>query len=171
MQWLTLTHTQQYHVKTHTIVHGHIYQSRYKSFLIEKDRYLLAAIKYVERNSVRAYLSKTFEGWRWGSGYRRLQGTATEQKLLSLPPSDLPKNYSAWINQPDKEVDLTRLRVSVFPGSMEQKRLLYVSPTALPKRYVSWINEPENKDILDELRRSVLRGVPFGDTAWVDHMT
>lgn len=55
-------------------------------------------------------------------------------------------------------------------GSMEQRTVLCAPPVALPKRYVSWINEPENKDILDELRRSVLRGVPFGDTAWVNHM-
>ncbi len=55
-------------------------------------------------------------------------------------------------------------------GSMEQRSVLHAPPVALPKRYVSWINEPENKDILDELRRSVLRGAPFGDTAWVDHM-
>src|SRR3989344_586902 len=79
MQWLTLTHTQQYHVYTKTIGHCHIYQGRYKSFLIEKDNYLLAAIKYVERNPVRAKLAKRVENWQWGSGYRRLEGKATER--------------------------------------------------------------------------------------------
>src|SRR3989338_289077 len=74
MQWLTLTHTQQCHAKTQTIGHGHLYQGRYKSFLIEKDSYLLAAIKYVERNPVRAGLAKKVESWQWGSGYRRLEG-------------------------------------------------------------------------------------------------
>src|SRR3989344_7919642 len=41
MQWLTLTHTQQYHVWKETTGHGHICQGRYKSFLIETDAYRL----------------------------------------------------------------------------------------------------------------------------------
>ncbi|OGG76869.1 hypothetical protein A3B35_00235 [Candidatus Kaiserbacteria bacterium RIFCSPLOWO2_01_FULL_54_24] len=113
MQWLTLTHTQQYHVRTRTIGYGHIYQGRYKSFIIEKDSYLLAVIKYVERNSVRARLAKTVEQWRWGSGYRRLKGTPKEQKLLAKAPVDFPNNYRIWVNQPDRMADVSSLRNSV----------------------------------------------------------
>ena len=113
MHWLTLTHTQQYHVQTKTIGYGHLYQGRYKSFLIEKESYLLTVIKYVERNPVRARLSKTVENWKWGSGYRRLKGASKEQKLLASLPIDLPKNYATWVNQPDREDDLTQLRVAV----------------------------------------------------------
>ncbi len=117
MQWLTLTHTQQYRSKTKTIGYGHLYQGRYKSFLIEKDTYLLAAIKYVERNPVRANITKKVESWKWGSGYRRLLGTSGEQKLLSRIPLELPKNYAAWVNQADKVHDLVQLRVSVAKGT------------------------------------------------------
>jgi|SRR3989338_5251571 len=116
MQWLTLTHTQQMHVKRKTIGYGHIYQGRYKSFLIEKESYLVAAIKYVERNPVRARLAKVVEGWRWGSGYRRILGTITEKKLVSDAPVALPKNYRSWVNVPDKTDDLADLRVSVNKG-------------------------------------------------------
>ena len=80
MQWLTLTHTQQYHAKKKSTGHGHIYQGRYKSFLVGKDSYLLAVIKYIERNPVRAKLVKKVEQWQWGSGYRRLNGTTKEKK-------------------------------------------------------------------------------------------
>jgi len=117
MHWLTLTHTQQYHVQTKTIGYGHLYQGRYKSFLIEKESYLLTVIKYVERNPVRARLSKTVENWKWGSGYRRLKGTSKEQKLLASLPIDLPKNYATCVNQPDREDDLTQLRVAVTKGT------------------------------------------------------
>lgn len=116
MQWLTLTHTQQYHVWKQTTGQGHVYQGRYKSFLIEKDSYLLTAIKYVERNPVRANLVRKVETWRWGSGYRRLNGTANERLLLSDSPIDLPRNYRSWVNQSDKEEDLTNMRVSTNRG-------------------------------------------------------
>lgn len=116
MQWLTLTHTQQYHVWKQTTGYGHIYQGRYKSFLVEKDAYLLTVIKYVERNPVRAKLAKRVEGWRWGSGYRRLDGSKKEKSLLIDPPVDLPRNYRTWVNEPDREDDLTNLRVSVNKG-------------------------------------------------------
>ncbi len=113
MQWLTLTHTQQYHVWKKTTGHGHIYQGRYKSFLVEKDTYLVTVTKYIERNPVRANLTRTVEAWRWGSGYRRLEGTRKEQSLLSDPPTDLPRNYRSWVNTPDKDEDLQQVRLSV----------------------------------------------------------
>ena len=116
MQWLTLTHTQQYHVWKQTTGHGHLYQGRYKSFLVEEDAYLLTAIKYIERNPVRAKLVKRVEQWRWGSGYRRLDGSKKERELLFDPPIDLPRNYRAWVNEPDKEDDLTDLRISATKG-------------------------------------------------------
>ncbi|OHA17614.1 MAG: hypothetical protein A2664_03265 [Candidatus Taylorbacteria bacterium RIFCSPHIGHO2_01_FULL_46_22b] len=116
MQWLTLTHTQQYHVRNKTIGYGHLYQGRYKSFLIERDNYLLAAIKYVERNPVRAKLAKKVESWQWGSGYRRLEGKATERLILTDSPVDLPRVYRTWVNKSDTDDDLTDARIAVNKG-------------------------------------------------------
>ena len=64
MGWLGTAHTRRYHAQTHTIGGGHLYQGRYKSFLVDDDTYLLTVIKYIERNPVRAKLSKTAESWR-----------------------------------------------------------------------------------------------------------
>ena len=116
MQWLTLTHTQQYHVWKQTTGHGHIYQGRYKFFLVENDSYLLAVIKYIERNPVRAKLVRKVENWKWNSGYRRLGGSRKEQSLLSDPPIDLPRNYRAWVNESEKEDDLANIRISIING-------------------------------------------------------
>jgi len=116
MQWLTLTHTQQHHAKKKRIGYGHLYQGRYKSFLVEKDNYLFAVIKYIERNPVRAKITKTVEGWKWGSGYRRLDGTVQERAILSEPLLDLPARYRQWVNQPDKEDELEIVRESVNKG-------------------------------------------------------
>lgn len=45
MQWLTLTHTQRWHQQKHTKGTGHLYQGRYKSFIIESDNHLLSVME------------------------------------------------------------------------------------------------------------------------------
>jgi len=116
MQWLTLTHTQQYHARKETIGYGHLYQGRYKSFLVQKDNYLVAAIKYIERNPVRAKLAQKVEQWKWGSGYRRLDGIPAEREILADIPVDVPRGYRAWVNEPDKDDDLVAVRISLAKG-------------------------------------------------------
>ncbi|MCB9892986.1 MAG: transposase [Planctomycetes bacterium] len=91
MQWLTTCHVRRYH--RHNKGSGHVWQGRYKSFIAEGGRHLLAVLKYVERNPVRAGLVKRSEHWPWssvaawaenGSGSRRVpdplsaMGTARE---------------------------------------------------------------------------------------------
>ncbi len=51
--WLTLTHTQRWHAHRHSEGSGHVYQGRFKSFLVESDEYLWTVCRYVERNAVR----------------------------------------------------------------------------------------------------------------------
>lgn len=116
MHWLSTTHTRQYHVKTKTVGGGHLYQGRYKSFLVDSGSYLLTLIKYVERNPVRAKLTRSCESWQWGSAWRRLNGTAKQQKLLTTSPEPLPRNYRSWINMPEKEDELVTLRNAVNRG-------------------------------------------------------
>src|SRR3989344_5781606 len=113
MQWLTLTHTQQYRVKTETIGYGHIYQGRYKSFLVSDDHYLLTVIKYVEQNPLRARMVKRVEEWQWGSAYERLQDLPKERQILSKPPINLPRPYISWINTPTNEEKLIEVRTAV----------------------------------------------------------
>jgi putative transposase len=116
MHRLTNTHTRQVHVRTGTIGSGHLYQGRYKSFLVDTDTYLTTLIKYVERNPVRARLTKTCEAWRWGSAWRRAHGTPAQQNLLAHSPVSLPQNYLHWVNTPDNEDDLVSIRHSVNKG-------------------------------------------------------
>src|SRR3989338_8764533 len=117
MQWLTLTHTQQYHSRTKTIGYGHLYQGRYKSFLVEKDNHLLQLIRYVERNPFRAKLVKKAQDWQWGSAYRRTQGTPQEKALLSDTIIELPEDYLEWLNEKEDAGTLIRIRQSVNKGT------------------------------------------------------
>lgn len=50
---------------------GHLFQDRFKSEVIEKDRYLLAAIRYVHNNPIKAGMIKNIEEYRWSS-YREI---------------------------------------------------------------------------------------------------
>ncbi len=116
MHTVTNSHTRKVRTQTKTIGYGHLYQGRYKSFLVQNNTHLLTLIKYVERNPLRAKLVSSADRWRWGSVWRRLHGTATQKKLLSPLPTELPRNYLKWLNTNDKEADLNNLRISVNKG-------------------------------------------------------
>ena len=116
MGWLGTAHSRRYHAQTHTIGGGHLYQGRYKAFLVQDDVHLLSVLKYIERNPVRAKLSKSPESWQWGSAHRRLRGTAKEKKLLAESPTPLPRNYRKWINIQEPSEELVTLRTSVIKG-------------------------------------------------------
>ena len=117
MQWLTSTHAHQVRARTDTIGEGHIYQDRYKSLLIEDDRYFLTVLKYIERNAVRAGLVATAQDWRWGSAYHRIRGTVEERRLLAELPVDLPRDYTTWINTPEPAEELSKLRDAISKGA------------------------------------------------------
>ena len=116
MHALCNTHTRRVHTTTKTIGHGHLYQGRYKSFLVESDKYLLTLIKYVERNPVRARLTKKCEEWKWGSAWRRTNGTPIQKKLIHPSPTPLPHGYLRWINTEDNLEEVERIRTSVNKG-------------------------------------------------------
>jgi len=116
MHWLTLTHTRRYHAIHKTTGYGHIYQGRYKSFIVQKDKYLLQLIRYVERNALRAKLAIKAEDWHWSSLWRKIYGTIDQKRILSSLPVELPDNYLVWVNQKEAEETLTDLRQSVNRG-------------------------------------------------------
>lgn len=116
MKWLGNAHTRHYHAQTRTIGAGHLYQGRYKSFLVDNDIHLLTVLKYIERNPVRANLCEHPDEWRWGSAYYRVRGTAKEKALLTESPTPLPGDYIWWINEPEPSDELTRIRKSNTKG-------------------------------------------------------
>ncbi|MDP2655271.1 MAG: transposase [bacterium] len=116
MHKLSNAHTRKVHARTNTNGSGHLYQGRYKSFLVDSDNYLLAVIKYVERNAVRARLVHRCEDWRWGSAWRRIRGTKEQKKLLDEMPTELPDNYVEWVNTDERSDDLELVRNSVNKG-------------------------------------------------------
>jgi len=59
---------------------GHFWQDRYKSYVIQKDSYLINCISYIEYNPIRAEIASRPEDYEWSSYKARILGK--EDKLL-----------------------------------------------------------------------------------------
>lgn len=114
MPWLTLTHTQSWHAAHRSAGARHLYQGRYKSFLVEADDHLLAVCRYVERNPVRARLVRRAEAWQWGSMWQRhrVRGLAH----LSIWPVPRPSDWLELVNHAEDTADLEALRTAAQRG-------------------------------------------------------
>jgi putative transposase len=115
--WLTLTHTQRWHVHRQSTGSGHIYQGRFKSFPIQQDDHFYTVARYVERNALRANLVHRAERWRWGSLYRWQYGTAEDRALLSAWPVARKSSWVGHVNSLQTEAELQAVRRSVQRGS------------------------------------------------------
>jgi putative transposase len=114
--WLTLTHTQRWHAHRHSAGSGHLYQGRFKSFVVEENEHLLTVCRYVERNALRAKLVERAEDWRWCSLWRRESGSARAKTLLSDWPMKPPENWLEIVNGLETDRELDGLRSSVNRG-------------------------------------------------------
>lgn len=117
MKWLTTTHAARVRHGTETVGVGHVYQGRYKSFLVDRDDYALTVVRYIERNPVRAGLVTQATDWKWGSAYRRIYGTKKEKSILADGPMELPSigKYAQWLKDEDEDA-LGIIRESVRRG-------------------------------------------------------
>ncbi len=114
--WVTLTHTQRYHSHQDTIGLGHIYQGRYKSFIVQNESYLFRLCRYVERNALRAGLVDNAHKWKWGSAWIRLHGSKKQKELLSPWTDEMPDDYEYLLNTTDDsdeaKSDIEEIRMS-----------------------------------------------------------
>jgi REP-associated tyrosine transposase len=62
---------------------GHVLQGRFKSILVDKDRYLLELARYVVLNPVRAKAVKKLEAYRWSS-FRATVGLEAVPEFLDV---------------------------------------------------------------------------------------
>lgn len=109
MQWLMTSHVRGYH--KHYGSCGHIWGGRYKSFIVQENRYLLTVIRYIEGNPVRAGLVKSVNDWDWSS-YRERTG-GYRRAIIADSPVELPDNWREFVDDPLTGVELERLRKSI----------------------------------------------------------
>jgi putative transposase len=65
MQWFGVTYTRYYNVRHGR--NGHLFQGRFKAFLVEDDPYLLQLSYYLHRNPLRAGTVNRLADYRWSS--------------------------------------------------------------------------------------------------------
>jgi len=85
---------------------GHLVRNRFKSLLVEDDRYLLQLLRYVPNNPVRADLVAAADEWKW-SGFRATAGL--EYPRAFHRPSVALAYFDA---DPQKAKDLYRRHVA-----------------------------------------------------------
>jgi REP-associated tyrosine transposase len=115
-RWLTVTHSQRWHAHHGTSGMGHVYQGRFKSFPIAEDEHLVAVLRYVERNPLRAGLVERAEEWPWGSLHRRMFGAPEERALLAESPVRLGRAWCVHVNRPQNEAEQQAIRRSIQRG-------------------------------------------------------
>jgi putative transposase len=75
MRHVNGVYTQSFN-RRHTLV-GHLFQGRFKAILVDRDAYLLALCRYVERNPVAAGLVSKPDDWPWSSCRAHMGAVAT----------------------------------------------------------------------------------------------
>ncbi|MBB6443408.1 transposase [Phycisphaera mikurensis] len=119
MAWLTLTHTKRWHMHQETSGEGHLYQGRFRSFIVQPGEHFVKVCRYVERNALRAGLVAKAEHWRWGSLWRWHGGTLDQTRLLSgwpEPPGRRPPGWVERVNRPQSPKELEVIRLSIARG-------------------------------------------------------
>lgn len=109
MQWAMTTHVRRYH--KHYGTSGHLWQGRYKSFMVQDNEHLLTAVRYIEGNPVRAMLSPSAAQWPWSSHQARnavLEGARPDQLPISLP-----EDWSTFVDTPLTDSEIEKIRSSV----------------------------------------------------------
>jgi|WetSurMetagenome_2_1015567.scaffolds.fasta_scaffold08232_4 putative transposase len=95
---------------------GRVWQSRFYSCPLDDD-HLWQAIRYVERNPVRAGMVLRAEDYPWSSA--RVHCGFGSDPLLSILPEPRPsvtENWPAWLQDPDDENVIKMLRLCTRTG-------------------------------------------------------
>lgn len=96
---------------------GTLWEGRFKSCLVDSDRYLLSVLRYIELNPVRAAIVERAEQYRWSSVHVHL-GLGTDPCVAVHPaflalgcnPRERALVYRQWLHESLPEVDLANIR-------------------------------------------------------------
>jgi putative transposase len=107
MQMINFTYTQCFNRKYGKV--GHLFQGRYKSYLCDKDSYLLSLVRYIHNNPVRAGLVKDAGAYEWsshGDYLQRTKGIVDTHKVLRLfseRPDIARQKYEEFMTAGDED--------------------------------------------------------------------
>jgi putative transposase len=86
---------------------GAVYQGRYRASRVHNESYFYRAVRYVERNPVRARLTARADEWMWSSAspVAEIQGLR-----LATWPVPRPTGWTDFVNQVEPESDVAYIR-------------------------------------------------------------
>ncbi|WP_176786143.1 transposase [Desulfosporosinus hippei] len=96
---------------------GHVFQDRFKSETVEDERYLMAVIRYVHRNPLKAKLVESPEGYKWSSYWcymnpdepaANLVDTQYILNTIAVNPKSAVREFNRFVmeNNDDKFLDM-----------------------------------------------------------------
>jgi putative transposase len=103
MQWWLTSHVRQHHRRHRGS--GHVWQGRFKAFLVEGDEHFLTVVRYVLTNPARARLARRTREWRWSS--------ARPPEWLDAWPVAAPRGWQRWLDTAVTAAELAKARTSV----------------------------------------------------------
>jgi putative transposase len=113
--YLGLTHAARWQAAHGAVGTGHVYQSRFKNFLVQRDEHLMWVLRYVERNPLRAGLVTRTQDWRWGSLWAR-EREGPMREMLSDWPIARPRDWAAEVNRAQSPAEEEAVRLATRRG-------------------------------------------------------
>lgn len=93
---------------------GHLWQERFHSFVMD-EAHLLAAVRYVELNPVRADLCARADDWRWSSVHAHLRDTS-DGLVTTVPMFERISDWRRYLSEEDAPNLLDNLRKHTRTG-------------------------------------------------------
>lgn len=106
---LTIRHVRRWLEYREQVGTGHVYQGRYKSFVVQDDGHLATVCRYVERNPVRAGMARSCRDWPWSSAGQ--EGLPPE---LRVPLTEFARlrgrDWIDWVDRPQTTAEEQAVR-------------------------------------------------------------
>jgi putative transposase len=136
---------------------GHLFQKRFKSEIIEDDKYFLTVLRYIHQNPVKAGLTKEVKGYRWSSYCDYIKGESLFTDInfaLGMLAGERKKaieQFEKFINEPNEDQCLD-YGLNSSPRLLDNEVKQYLLINGISN--ISQLQQME-KDQRDEIIRAV----------------
>ena len=103
LRWVQGCYACDLRVRTQTCGHGHVFQQRFWSGVINDDYHFLNVLRYIEANPSEAGLVPRAEGWPWNSLSLRISEAWMFDPLPIALPADWPDRVNEKANPYDAD--------------------------------------------------------------------
>ena len=95
---------------------GRLWESRYYSCVVDKEKYLWAVARYIEQNPLRAKIVKQIENYFYSSAKAHILCQPDETLTEELFPVDSRTDYIKFVTAPVSEKELQKIRGTARTG-------------------------------------------------------